>query len=43
VFELIVGEGLDFSSAYMLGKTAGNIILWSLILIIVLMFGKKNK
>ena len=43
VFELIVGEGLDFSSAYMVGKTSGNIILWSLILIIVLMFGKKNK
>ena len=43
IFELIVGPGIDFSSPYMLGKTSGPLLLWSLILIIALMFGKKTK
>jgi len=41
IFRLIVGEGIDFSSAFALGQTSGPILLWSLILIVVLMFGKK--
>ena len=35
--------GYDFSSAYGIGSTAGPVMLWSLILIIVLMVGKKTK
>ncbi|MBT7815831.1 MAG: hypothetical protein HN566_03720 [Polaribacter sp.] len=41
IFRLIIGGGIDFSSSYALGQTSGPILLWSLILIVVLMFGKK--
>tara|TARA_B100000676_G_C17247685_1_gene421870 strand:- start:88 stop:360 length:273 start_codon:yes stop_codon:yes gene_type:complete len=42
IFELIVGT--YFSSPYMLvERRSGPLLLWSLILIIALMFGKKTK
>jgi len=36
-------EYYDFSSAYGMGRTAGPVMIWSLILIIVLMVGEKTK